>query len=115
MSTMNESREEAVRLGIARDYIILASWPNVLWLLYPVAFGLSDGGNRIGVTGSFIFFGILDILMIPVFCFLFIFLARRWDWRRLNLDFSEYRGTGVHRTVMDKESPVATGAVAGHD
>jgi bacteriorhodopsin len=48
MSTLNEGREEAGRRGIARDYILLAAWPNLLWMLYPVAFGLTDGGNVIG-------------------------------------------------------------------
>ncbi|KAJ9138443.1 Bacteriorhodopsin-like protein family protein [Pleurostoma richardsiae] len=115
MSTMNESREEATRLGIGRDYIILAGWPNLLWLLYPIAFGLSDGGNRIGVTSSFIFFGVLDVLMIPVFSFVFVLMARRWDWGRLNLDFSEYRGSGHHRTLLDKEPQVATAAVTASD
>ena len=107
MSTMNESREEAVRRGIGRDYVILASWPNLLWLLYPIAFGLSDGGNRIGVTGSFIFFGILDILMVPVFCFVFVYVSSRWDWSKLNIDFSEYRGSGQYRHTFEKERPIA--------
>ena len=106
MSTLNESREEASRNGIGRDYMILATLPNVLWLLYPIAFGLSDGGNIIGVTGSFIFFGILDVLMVPVLSFAFVLLGRRWDWGRLNLDFSEYRGTERDRAALDKEPAV---------
>jgi bacteriorhodopsin len=57
MSTLNESREEVARRGIARDYILLAAWPNVLWVSCPVAFGLTDGGNVVGVTGGAIFFG----------------------------------------------------------
>jgi bacteriorhodopsin len=52
MSTLNESREE-----VTRDYILLAAWLNVLWVLYPVAFGLTDGGDVVGVTGGAIFFG----------------------------------------------------------
>ncbi|CAM1510553.1 Fc.00g008880.m01.CDS01 [Cosmosporella sp. VM-42] len=110
MSTLNESREEAERLGITRDYMILASIPNLLWALYPVAFGLSDGGNVLGVTGSFIFFGILDVLMVPVLTFAFVVLGRRWDWRRLNLDFSEYRGSGQGRTISNKEHTVNAAA-----
>ncbi|KAK7420237.1 hypothetical protein QQX98_002892 [Neonectria punicea] len=99
MSTLNESREEASRLGISRDYMVLASWANLLWLLYLIAFGLSDGGNYIGVTGSFIFFGILDLLFGPVLSLVFVLMSRRWDWGRLSLDFSEYRGAGHGRTV----------------
>ncbi|KAI4864680.1 hypothetical protein F4820DRAFT_448844 [Hypoxylon rubiginosum] len=66
MSTLNESREAAGRLDVSRDYMILAGWANLLWLLYPVAFGLSDGSSTIGVTGGSIFFGVLDVLLVPV-------------------------------------------------
>ncbi|KAG9249460.1 uncharacterized protein F5Z01DRAFT_669173 [Emericellopsis atlantica] len=96
LSTINECREEAQRIGIGRDYAILASWASFLWLLYPVAFGLSDGGNLIGVTASFIFIGVLDILMLG-FCFVLLVISRRWDWHRLSLDFSEFRGSGEFR------------------
>jgi bacteriorhodopsin len=106
MSTMNECREEAQRIGIGRDYLVLASWPSFLWLLYPVAFGLTDGGNVIGVTAGFIFTGILDILTV-IFSFVLLFIARRWDWHRLNLDFSEFRGAGEFRNSNVKQSPPA--------
>jgi bacteriorhodopsin len=107
-STLNESREEAVRRGIGRDYVILAAWPNLLWLLYPVAFGLSDGGNVISVTGAAIFFGVLDVLMVPVLSFAFVILGRKWDWEKLELAFSEYRGAGHSRYGTVKQQ----GAVA---
>ncbi|KAH7129865.1 hypothetical protein B0J13DRAFT_529939 [Dactylonectria estremocensis] len=106
MSTLNESYEAAARACVARDYIILAAWTNLLWLLYPVAFGLSDGGDQIGVTGSFIFFGILDILLMPVLSFAFLFLARKWDYGKLNLAFSESRsGSYGETTVVNKDTP----------
>lgn len=91
LSTLNESREAAELLGVSRDYITLSGWLNLLWLLYPVAFGLSDGSNRIGVTGGAIFFGILDVLMVPVLSFAFLILARKWDYGKLNVAFSEFR------------------------
>ena len=91
MSTLNESREAAARLGISRDYVALSAFANLLWLLYPVAFGLGDGGNILSVTDSSIFVGILDILLVPVWSFFFLFMARRWNYSRLQLDFSEHR------------------------
>lgn len=66
MSTINESHEAASRLGIGHDHRILSCLTNFLWLLYPIAFGLSDGSNLIGVTSSFIFFGVLDVLAVPI-------------------------------------------------
>ncbi|KAH6886924.1 hypothetical protein B0T10DRAFT_407571 [Thelonectria olida] len=92
MSTVNESRESAQVLGISRDYIILSAWVNLLWFLYPITFGLSDGGNVISVTSGFIFFGILDVLLLPGVSMGFLILSRNWDFRKLQLDFSEFRG-----------------------
>lgn len=56
----------------------LILWTNFLWMLYPIAFGLSDGGNVIGVTRAFIFFGILDILLLPLIAAASLFHARKW-------------------------------------
>ncbi|KAH6995992.1 hypothetical protein BKA56DRAFT_695354 [Ilyonectria sp. MPI-CAGE-AT-0026] len=116
MSTLNESYEAASRVGVGRDYIALAGWTNLLWLLYPIAFGLSDGGNRIDVTGSFIFFGILDVLLVPVWIFAFLYVARNWDYKKLNLAFSESR-SGTHgETSLDNKTAPATETIpaSGH-
>ncbi|KAI0469736.1 hypothetical protein GGR56DRAFT_245805 [Xylariaceae sp. FL0804] len=91
MSTLNESREAAQLRGIAGDYMLISGWVNLLWVLYPIAWALSDGGNVIGVTPSYIFFGVLDMLMIPVVGFLFVILGRRWDFGKLHLAISEHR------------------------
>ncbi|KAI1276571.1 family A G protein-coupled receptor-like protein [Xylaria sp. FL0933] len=91
LSTLNESREAAQRLGIARDYMILSGWANLVWLLYPIAFALSDGAHVLSVTGGFIFIGILDILMMPLWGVCFIILSRNWDYKKLHLNFSEHR------------------------
>lgn len=97
MSTLNESRESAQVIGITRDYVILSVWVNLLWLLYPIAFALSDGSGAISVTGGLVFFGVLDALLLPVTTFAFLGLSRNWDFARLDLDFSEYRGNGKGR------------------
>ncbi|TDZ23029.1 Protein FDD123 [Colletotrichum sidae] len=89
-STLMEGRVGARRVGTARDYMLLAGYFNLLWLLYPIAFGVSEGGRRIGVTPHFIFFGVLDVLMIPFGAILFILLSRKWDYNALNLYFTQY-------------------------
>ncbi|KAK9234750.1 hypothetical protein V1525DRAFT_34885 [Lipomyces kononenkoae] len=108
MSTLNESHESASLLGVGRDYIALSGWLNLLWLLYPVAFGLSDGDNLIGVTSGLIFFGVLDVLMVPLLSFAFLILARNWDFAKLNIDFSEYRGIRQSETSQKEEQVPAT-------
>lgn len=92
MSTLNEGYKQAKRRGIGRDYIILAAWVNFLWFLYPIAFGISDGGHLVSRTVGSIMFGVLDVLLLPVFAFVFTRVANGWDWRKLDLDFSAYRG-----------------------
>lgn len=104
MSTLNESREAAERQGIVRDYMTLSLFVNALWILYPVAFGLSDGGNVVHVTGGFVFFGVLDVLLGPVVCGLFVFMTRKWDYKKLNLAFSEARDPAAK---SDKEPALA--------
>ncbi|PYH93869.1 family A G protein-coupled receptor-like protein, partial [Aspergillus ellipticus CBS 707.79] len=66
MSTLNESREAAAKMGVKRDYVLLATWANVLWLCYPVAFAVSDSADVLGVTAGAVFFGVLDVLLMPV-------------------------------------------------
>lgn len=95
MSTLKESREAAQRMGITRDYMILATLANVMWVLYPVAWAVSDGSNKVGVTAGFIFFGVLDMLQMPLFSFAFVLLSRKWNYARLNINLSESR-SGWH-------------------
>ncbi|KAF4923781.1 Protein FDD123 [Colletotrichum viniferum] len=89
-STFTEGIVGAKRVGTTGDYLILAGYFNLLWLLYPIAFGVSEGGNKIGVTPHFIFFGILDVFMIPFGSVLFLMLSRKWDYNALNLYFTQY-------------------------
>jgi bacteriorhodopsin len=101
------------RIGVGRDHSILAGWIGLLWLLYVIGWGVSDGGNRIGVVGSWVWFGILDLLLLPVTGFLFLFLSRRWDYGRLNLNFTQYGRTNVdHGHFPEKERPIATAPLA---
>jgi bacteriorhodopsin len=58
--TFTDGRLAAGRVGVGRDFLMLSGWTNLLWLNYVIAFGVSDGGNTIGITPMFIYFGILD-------------------------------------------------------
>lgn len=60
IGTFTDGRASAARSGVGRDYLMLAGWTNFLWLNYVIAFAISDGGNQIGVTQMFVYFGILD-------------------------------------------------------
>ena len=113
-----DGRKSAHRVGVTRDYTLLSGWLNLLWLLYPIAYGLSDGGNKIGETAGFIFFGILDVLMIPVLSFATLALARRWDYNRLNIAFTQYGRVAVASGSFPEKAsaaaaPQSTGGLEG--
>lgn len=110
-NTLSSGLSGAKRVGVGRDYTLLAGWTNLLWLLYPIAFGLSDGGNKIGVTPGSIFFGVLDVLLTPVLAFAFIALARKWDYTKLNLAFTRYGR--VHNAGEFPEKAAAAPSHAG--
>jgi bacteriorhodopsin len=82
---------------------MLAGFVNLLWLLYPIAFAVSDGGNVISVTRSLIFFGILDLLLLCGIAFAFLFLARRWDYGHLHLNFTQYGRVGSYGNAVQHE------------
>lgn len=53
--------------------------------MYPIAWGIADGGNVIGADGEMIFYGILDILAKPVFCFFHVWSMRGLEYEIFQL------------------------------
>lgn len=104
----------ARELGVVRTHHLgISAWVNLLWLNYPIAFGISDGGNVIGGTGAFIYFGILDVLMVPVVAPAFLVLARKWDYGRMNIAFTQYgRVNAVPGTFPEKSAAAPAGGPA---
>lgn len=80
----------AKRLNITSHYSGISGYLVFFWMLYPIAWGVDDGGNKIGVTSGWIFFGILDLFTVPFLSLAILFLARSWDYRNLNLYFTQY-------------------------
>lgn len=111
--TFTDGRSSANRVGVSRDFIFIAAWLNTLWLLYVIAFAISDGSNRIGVVGMFVWFGILDILLIPGTAFVTVVLSKRWDYGRLNLQFTQ--SGRVHSDgLTNKHHPATATSGVGH-
>lgn len=52
---------------IYRGYVSGAAILSFLWFLYPIAWGLCDGGNAIHPDSEMVFYGVLDLLAKPVF------------------------------------------------
>jgi bacteriorhodopsin len=102
----------AKRLEIKSSYFLLSSWLTFIWLLYTIAYGVDDGGNKISVTSGFIFFGILDVLNVPVIAFAVLFLSRKWDYRGLNLYFTQYGRVAQGGEFPEREKGVVQPAAA---
>jgi len=85
-------RKFASALGrdIKRIHIITAGWVWFLWMLYPICWGISEGGNTISPDSEFIFYGILDCLLIPVTSALFLTLHWNIDPARMGLRMRSY-------------------------
>jgi bacteriorhodopsin len=86
-----EGRSHARALGadINKTYTICCFWTIGLYFLYPVAWGVSEGGNVIAPDSEAIFYGVLDFLTRPVFGALFIWGHRKIDIARLGLNTRE--------------------------
>jgi hypothetical protein len=57
----------------------------LIWFLYPIAWGVADGGNVISPLGEMVFYGILDVLAKPVFCFYHAWALRGVPYERFML------------------------------
>ncbi|KAB8221893.1 hypothetical protein BDV33DRAFT_201893 [Aspergillus novoparasiticus] len=81
---------KALGRDVQLAHIIPASWICLLWMLYPVCWGVSEGGNVIPPDSEFIFYGILDCCLIPITCGVFLWLHERIDPGHLGLYIRTY-------------------------
>ena len=100
------ARKHAAALGadISRTYLICGVWTIFLWFLYPIAWGLSEGGNVISPDSEAAFYGVLDILAKPVFGALLLWGHRNIDPARLGLHIRDY----------DEDPAIVGGTHAAH-
>lgn len=111
-----DGRRGASRVGISGHHTMFSGAVAFLWFMYVLGWGLTDGGNRISVTGSMIWFGILDLLFVPGLAIGFLILSRRWDYNTLNLNFTQYGRVARGGNFPEKAAAVGAGAAAtsGH-
>ncbi|CDO68344.1 hypothetical protein BN946_scf184799.g71 [Trametes cinnabarina] len=77
--------------GVVRSgYIRSAAYLSFFLLLYPIGWGVSEGGNVISPTGEMIWYGILDIFLGPIFLFIFLWGLRSVDYGAFGLASGKY-------------------------
>ena len=89
-----DARKHANALGkdVGRAFLYCGTLTAFLWILYPIAWGLCEGGNLIAPDSEAVFYGILDLLAKPVFGALLIWGHRGIDPARLGLRLVDYTG-----------------------
>jgi len=87
-----ESRRNANRFGsdVGRTFLLCGSLTSILWIVYPIAWGVCEGANIISPDSEAVFYGILDLLAKPVFGALLIWGHRNIAPARLGLDIKDY-------------------------
>lgn len=85
------ARAHAQALGpkVYKTYMICGVWTIGLWTLYPIAWGLCEGGNVISPDSEAVFYGILDVLAKPGFGALLLWGHRNIDMADLGLHIND--------------------------
>jgi len=91
-------KKHAAAIGpdVNRTYLICGTWTIFLWFLYPIAWGLSEGGNVISPDSEAVFYGVLDIMAKPVFGALLLWGHRNIDPATLGLQIRDYQDTPLN-------------------
>lgn len=104
-------RLQATALGaqVRKTYLLCGVWTMFLWFLYPIAWGVSEGGNVISPDSEAVFYGILDILAKPVFGALLLWGHRDIDPALLGLQIRDYDDAIAHN---EKHAPGISSSAA---
>jgi len=84
----------AIGSDVGKLYFVMVGLTTVVWFLYPIAWGVAEGGNVITSDGEAVFYGILDIIAKPVFGFVTLFGHRNIDPARLGIMNETFFGAG---------------------
>ncbi|KAH6671916.1 hypothetical protein B0J14DRAFT_594686 [Halenospora varia] len=104
-------RKHASAIGpnVSRTYLMCGIWTIFLWSIYPIAWGLSEGGNVIAPDSEAVFYGVLDILAKPIFGAMLLYGHRNIDPATLGLKIRDY-DDAIH--PLEKRSGI--GSAAAH-
>ncbi|KAA1477525.1 family A G protein-coupled receptor-like protein [Dentipellis sp. KUC8613] len=82
-----------------------ASFITFFWLMYPLIWAFADGGNVISPTGEAVWYGVVDLLTMPVFVMTHLWGARGVDYD--SLGFSSGKTTDFSGARAATTAPAA--------
>jgi hypothetical protein len=88
--------------NIGTTYRWAATWTMGLWFLYPIAWGLSEGGNVIPPESEAIFYSVLDVLAKPGFGAILIYFHRNVRPADIGIHIRDY--DSIHRNTILHDS-----------
>jgi len=102
-----EGRKHAKALGsdVHRVYVLCGVWTLFLWLLYPISWGLCEGGNVISPDSEAAFYGALDFCAKPVFSVMLLIGHWNIDPGRLGLRIRDVAEPPVSEKGADDKDP----------
>ena len=89
--------------GYKRAFTSSAIFLSVVWLVYPVIWGVADGGNVISPDSEMIAYGILDLIAKPVFTLYHLYSLSKLDLTVLQLSSGKFSTGAVCATAYDAE------------
>lgn len=95
---------------VRKVYLLCGVWTIFLWFIYPIAWGLCEGGNVISPDSEAVFYGVLDILAKPVFGAMLIWGHRNIDPATLGLHIRDYDDSN---NIVEKKPVSASNANNG--
>ena len=108
------ARANAKRLGddVYRVFTMCGVLTLFIWLLYPVAWGLCEGGNVITPNDEAFFYGCLDFMAKPVFSIALIY--GHWNISPVRLGLAILSGEERAEQLLKKHGGVTSNG-HGHD
>lgn len=79
--------------GLRSGYIRGSGFLSFILILYPIGWAVSEGGNVISPTSEAVWYGVLDLILGPVFLFYLVFGLRNIDYNTFGLQSLKYTDT----------------------
>ncbi|RDW74098.1 family A G protein-coupled receptor-like protein [Coleophoma crateriformis] len=107
-------RAHARAVGTEKVYNMCGAWTIFLWFIYPICWGLSEGGNVIAPDSEAVMYGVLDLMAKPVFGALLLWGHRNIDPATLGVHIRDYdEPIGKKHHHGEKEAVVGNPGVTG--